>query len=67
MIKFDLDYFFNIFSGTVWENHQMKKNIHCRASKFNVKVFNILYISGDLYMNNMGIYLICVYRNYIWI
>jgi len=34
----------------------MEKNIYCRASKFNVKVFNILYNSGDLYMNNMGIF-----------
>ena len=43
----------------------MGKNIYCRASKFNVKVFNIFYKSGDLYMNKMGIFLICVFRNYI--
>ena len=31
----------------------MEKNIYCRASKFSVKVFNIIYKSGDLYMNIM--------------
>ena len=26
----------------------MEKNIYCRASKLNLKVFNLLYKSGDL-------------------
>ena len=43
----------------------MKKNIYCRACKFNEKIFSIFYKSGDLYMNNMRIFLISVFRNYI--
>ena len=44
---------------------ETQKNKYCRASKFNEKVFNIFYKSGDLYMNNMEIFVICVFRNYI--
>ena len=44
---------------------KMEKNIYCRASKFNEKILSIFYKSSDLNMNNMGIFLICVFRNYI--
>jgi len=30
--------------------YNMEKNIYCRASKLNVKVFNIFYKSGGLYI-----------------
>jgi len=35
----------------------MEKNFYCRESKFNEKILSIFYKTGDLYMNNMGIFL----------
>ena len=45
----------------------MEKNIYCRTSKFDEKIFSIFYKSRVLYMKYLRIFFIYVFINYICI
>lgn len=48
----------------ITQKNKLEKNIYCRASKFNEKIFSIFYKSRVLYMKYIGIFVFSEMSNW---